>query len=306
MTMVQSGRFLVGTVISQTFTAFFTRIIPFGSMALIGFIPTLIFFAGYFYSILQFPVFAGFPEPGEAGEPIDPDAFADLPWVWISIGLAVFYVASIATTAVWLAATSYGTFQYLRGQPVRLWQSLQRGVAVLMPCLGAMFVIAAGAAILSVIAFVPIFAFIEDLETPEAIVGMIGWFFLAITILFVVVAIFAIRLWVTVPAIAVERPGVFAALRRSWNLTRGHFWQVFGVILVMWAGTAGVSVVAGIVVLISVGFGGIAGVFIGQGLNLLLSLIANALFAIAAAVAYVELRRAKEGFGIEDIAAVFD
>jgi len=306
MTIASTQRFLVGTVISQTFTAFFTRIIPFGGMAIIGFVPSLIFLAGYFYFIVKFPVFGGFPTPGEIHEPIDPKELADLPWIWISVSLVAFYVASIATTAVWLAATSYGTFQYLRGQPVRLWQSLQRGVAVFLPCMGAILVIAVGALIAGGVAFLPVFAFVDDFESPEAIFGVIGWVFLAMTALFIVFAILGVRLWVTVPAIAVERPGVFAALRRSWNLTQGHAWRVFGVILVMWAGTAGVSMVAGIVVLLFVGFGGVTGLFVGQAVNIFLSLIANALFAIAAAVAYVELRRTKEGFGIEDIAAVFD
>jgi hypothetical protein len=275
-------------------------------MAVIGFIPTLIFFAGYLYFIAKFPILGGFPVPGEIREPIDPHEFADLPWIWILAAMAAFYLASIATSAIWLAATSYGTFQYLRGQPVRLWQSLQRGVAVLLPCIGAIFVIAVGALIVGAAALVPIFALVDDFESPEAILGVIGWIFLAMIGLFVVFTIFGVRLWVTVPAIAVERPGVFAALRRSWDLTRGHAWRVFGVILVMWAGTVGVSMVAGIVVLLFMGFGGVTGLFVGQGVNIFLSLIANALFAIAAAVAYVELRRSKEGFGIEDIAAVFD
>jgi hypothetical protein len=114
-------------------------------------------------------------------------------------------------------------------------------------------------------------------------------------------------MWVAIPAIAVERPGVLAALRRSWDLTRGHTMRIFGIILVMWAGTVGASVAAGIVIFVAIiAIGGVAGLVIGQGLNVLFTLLAYALYAIAAAVSYVELRRAKEGFGIEDIAAVFD
>jgi hypothetical protein len=48
------------------------------------------------------------------------------------------------------------------------------------------------------------------------------------------------------------------------------------------------------------------GIWVAQGVNIVLNLAATAIFAIAAAVIYVELRRVKEGFGIEDIAAVFD
>jgi hypothetical protein len=64
--------------------------------------------------------------------------------------------------------------------------------------------------------------------------------------------------------------------------------------------------VVGVVIVVLGVFGGVTGMLVGQGFNMLASMIVNALFAIAAAVAYVELRRAKEGFGLEDIAAIFD
>jgi len=296
MAIAQTQRFLVGTVISQTFTAFFSKILPFGGFALIGFVPSLIFLAGYFYFIFNFVNFGGFPgigEPGPAFNPDDIDAFA---WIWIAAAIFVDVIASIATTAIWLAATSYGTFQYLRGQPVRFWDSLRRGVSVVLPCIGATALIFLGMLVTGVIVFWGLYELVNEVVA-----------FLAMIPLAVVFAIIFIRLWVTVPAIAVERPGVFAALQRSWDLTRGHAWRVLGIILVMWAGTVGVSLVAGVVVIFAmIGLGGMTGMIVGQSVNIVVSLLANALYAIAAAVAYVELRRAKEGFGIEDIAAVFD
>ncbi|MFI6574411.1 glycerophosphoryl diester phosphodiesterase membrane domain-containing protein [Nocardiopsis sp. NPDC050513] len=50
-------------------------------------------------------------------------------------------------------------------------------------------------------------------------------------------ASFAVFLWIAVriqfamPVIVLERVGVFAALARSWSLTRGSWWRVFGIIL---------------------------------------------------------------------------
>lgn len=307
MAFAQTQRFLVGTVISQTFTAFFTRILPFGGFALIGFIPTLIFLAGYFYVIFNSLNFSGFPALGDSEFPFNSEEVAGLPWIWLSIGIVADVALSIAATAIWLAATSYGTFQYLRGQPVRFWESLRRGVSVALPCIGATFLILLGVIAIAAIIIIPIFALGTDVGGQDAIAIFVLLAILAGFILLLVFAFLLTRLWVTVPVIAVERPGVIAALRRSWNLTRGHAWRVFGIILVMWAGTIGVSTVAGIAVVFTIIFiGGMTGLIIGQGVNIFISLLANALYAIAAAVAYVELRRAKEGFGIEDIAAVFD
>jgi membrane-anchored glycerophosphoryl diester phosphodiesterase (GDPDase) len=152
----------------------------------------------------------------------------------------------------------------------------------------------------------PVFMLAPDSSLQDSWTAAILWLFVGFLAIFIAFAIIGVRLWITVPAIAVEQPGVLAALRRSWDLTRGHFWRLFGVLLVMWLGTLAMSMVAGIVIGVLSVFGGVTGIFVGQGLNILVSIIANALFAVAAAVVYVELRRAKEGFGLEDIAAVFD
>lgn len=308
MAFVQTQRFLVGTVISQTFAAFFTRILPFSGFALIGFIPTIVFTAGYLYIVAQTPGFGEFSPSADPANPFNSDELAALPWIWITVAAIALIVVSIATTAIWLAATSYGTFQHLRGQPVRFWQSLQRGVAVVLPCTGATCLFFLGALLIVAAIISPIFMFAMagDLDDPNSWTPALFWLFPALIIMSVLMVFLFVRLWVTVPAIAVERPGVFAAIGRSWSLSRGHAWRMFGILLVMWAASLAASMVVGIVIIVLGVFGGVTGMLIGQGLNILASLIVNALFAIAAAVAYVELRRAKEGFGIEDIAAVFD
>jgi hypothetical protein len=306
MAFVQTQRFLVGNVISQTFAAYFTRILPFSGFALIGFIPTIIFLGGYIYLLLEDPSIAGLSPTGDPADPFNLDELAALPWIWIIVASAGVFILSIATTAIWLAATAYGTFQHLRGQPVRFWQSLQRGVAVVLPCTGATFLIFLGALIVCAIAIIPVFMLVPDDSLQDSWVAAILWLIVGFFAIFIVFTIIGVRLWITVPAIAVEQPGVLAALWRSWNLTRGHTWRLFGVLLVMWLGTLAMSMVGGIAIGVMSVFGGVTGIFVGQGLNILISVIANALFAVAAAVVYVELRRAKEGFGLEDIAAIFD
>lgn len=308
MAMAQTQRFLVGNVISQTFAAYFTRILPFSGFALIGFVPTIIFTAGYLYVVAETPGFGDYHASGDPAEMFNGEELAALPWIWISIATIALIVASIATTAIWLAATSYGTFQYMRGQPVRFWQSLQRGVAVVLPCTGATCIFFLGTLIIAAAIISPVFMSVAmgDLDDPNSWTLGLLWLFPAFIILFFVLLFLFVRLWTTVPAIAVERPGIFAAIGRSWSLSRGHGWRLFGILLVMWLASMAASFVVGIVIVVLGIFGGTTGMLVGQGLNIFVSLIINAIFAIAAAVAYVELRRAKEGFGIEDIAAVFD
>jgi hypothetical protein len=310
MAIASTQRFLVGTVISQTFTAFFSKILPFSGFALIGFIPSMILLGGYFYFLFCTLGFSGFPGlDGPGQQSFDPQALENLPWAWVTAGIGLNVVASMVTTAIWLAATSFGTFQYLRGQPVGFWASLRRGVSVALPCIGATILIGLILMAVGAVVMVPLFALISTAEDGTGGQIALAFLFIFLGAIFMVIATAFIicRMWVAIPAIAVERPGVIAALRRSWELTRGQALRVFGIILVMWAGTVGASIAAGIIVIVAIiAIGGITGMMVGQGLNILVSLLANALYAIAAAVSYVELRRAKEGFGIEDIAAVFD
>src|SRR5215510_5808808 len=194
MTMAYQGRFLVGTVISQTFTAFFSKLLPFGGFALIGFIPTMIFLGGYFYFIFYVLGFSGFPgfdgtgQPFGSGQPFNPRDMSDLPWGWIITAFVVDMIASIATTAIWLAATSYGAFQYLRGQPVRFWASLRRGVSVALPCIGATFLISLVLILFSSIVAVPVFSLVDNIEAGTSEV-LITVFLIFLTFIFVFVAV---------------------------------------------------------------------------------------------------------------------
>ncbi|HEY7689007.1 MAG TPA: glycerophosphoryl diester phosphodiesterase membrane domain-containing protein, partial [Dongiaceae bacterium] len=249
-----------------------------------------------------------FPAPGEPVPQFDTMPFENLPWGWISVAMIAFTLASLVTSSIWLAATSFAAFQYLRGQAVEFLGSLQRGVSVALPCIGAMLLISLGFYALMGIAFIPFFSLLDD-----ALAGAAGDFFqtfaqifLMFTVVFIIAVTIIIRLIVTFPIIAVERPGVFAAFRRSWDLTRGNFWRIFGIGLVLVVALYAVSIPVSILTMILGLTLGANGIFIGQGVNIVISVAANAVFAIAAAVIYVELRRAKEGFGIEDIATVFD
>jgi hypothetical protein len=70
----------------------------------------------------------------------------------------------------------------------------------------------------------------------------IGFVFLIIPGLILLV------IWsVVAPVTVIERPGVFAAFRRSRELVRGNGWNVFGVIVIVFLIVAGISIAAGLI-----------------------------------------------------------
>ncbi len=127
--------------------------------------------------------------------------------------------------------------------------------------------------------------------------------------LLLVPGLILMTIWVvTVPSAVMEKTGVFGAFTRSSDLTRGHRWSIFGVVVVYFL----------IVIIISlVGFtlmGGLAAMArearTGPNLgliayNVLSSVLYNLIGATGVAVIYYELRRLKEGVAPQALVDTF-
>lgn len=114
-------------------------------------------------------------------------------------------------------------FRLLRGQ----WGKL---VGLLALMVVAVIVVYLVMALLLVLVAAIAFAGGEP-ESGGAVAATIFAFLLALAIPGVVVVFFAIRWHLIIPAMVVEDIGIFAALRRSWGLTRGYFWRTLGIAL---------------------------------------------------------------------------
>lgn len=106
--------------------------------------------------------------------------------------------------------------------------------------------------------------------------------------------IIAVMFWVAIPAEVVERGGVFASLKRSRELTKGHRWSIFALFVLL-------------VVLMMV-ISGALGLILGQSEGLpgilfqeVLGMFVSGIWAVITAVAYHDLRVIKEGSGAEQI-----
>lgn len=184
-------------------------------------------------------------------------------------------LAGATTSLIWAilivvthATVLYGAVQVMRGRSFQIGDSLQKGLARFFPVIGA--------------------------SICMVVATMFG-FVLVIVPGFILMSMF----FVALPACVVERLGPFQSLSRSGGLTRGHRWKIVGIWLVL-------AIVSGIVNNI------IGRVVIAAGLaiTLVVSMVWHALMsayqAITVAVAYHDLRVAKEGVDIDHIASVFD
>jgi uncharacterized membrane protein len=164
----------------------------------------------------------------------------------------------------------YGAFQQLRGQPVSLAESLQVGLRRIIPVIG----LAIAASVLTALGFVL-------LIVPGVIV--------------------ATMLFVATPVCVVERLGPFTSMDRSAQLTKGHRWKIFGLLLLVFVPEIIVSATFETVVEIA----GTGGVLAATG-QLVWDTIWGAVGAVLVIATYHDLRVAKEGVDTAQIAAVFE
>jgi hypothetical protein len=184
---------------------------------------------------------------------------------FVLLGVFLWFVLRLLSQAILV----YGAFQSMRGKSVNLFESLNLTTHKLFPLIGITAVSVIGVIIGSMLLIIP---------------GMMlyaAWF-------------------VGVPVCMVERLGSWQCLERSAELTRGHRWAIFGIILLLNVGSSIVSKV------IEFSFAAIGGATFAAIGFLIGNAIWEAFFAVAVVVTYYELRVSKEGVDIDQIASVFD
>ncbi len=140
--------------------------------------------------------------------------------------------------------------------------------------------------------------------------GILLWGVFTVPLFGVLMVVFWIRLYLlAVPALLIERLGVFAAIRRGASLTSGQFFRVLGIALVAWlVAQIGSSVLATPFSLIStvVATGiddtgtALLVTTLGQALGLVLSLALITPFsACVTTLQYLDLRIRKEAYDVE-------
>jgi hypothetical protein len=189
------------------------------------------------------------------------------------------------------AGLVHGTVVSLAGRPASIGDGLRTGLRAFLPLLVMSILMILGEWIGTIALFVP------------GVMLLIRWS-------------------VAVPALVGERRGIFGSMKRSAELTRGHRWSIFGllvvVLILMWIiGAASAALTASLN-----GAAGVAAANAGPGLSkfmataphtplaigvqVLLGSVLAMLSAAGAASLYSELRGLKDGVSHTDLAAVFD
>lgn len=278
-------RFRAGRVVSRSFSTLFRNFASFGLLALVISAPP------YLYRILA----------GGADE-FAPEQ--DIPVFWPELSAEPFAFGAVGLLLGYLimAALTYGTMQDLKGGRASLGECFSRGLALILPALGV------GIVVLLVLALVALVTFVPGAMLLGVVAAASGQTSLsAVLTVPLVLALYAptiyvwVMLWVAIPVAVMERRGL-GSLKRSRALTKGYRWGIFFLLvllLFLGAGTELLRAAADIAVSASEAPGAVAVEWIA-------SAFINALSAVIVAVAYHDLRVAKEGADTNQIASVFD
>jgi glycerophosphoryl diester phosphodiesterase family protein len=166
------------------------------------------------------------------------------------------------------AVILYIAFQYLRGQEASLGDAVQKNITRVLPLIGVLVLTGLGLTVGFLLLFIP------------GVMLLVRWS-------------------VAVPACVLDRTGPVASLKRSAILTKGHRWKIFGMFLLLWIVS---MVVAGVIMMVTRPVGVLAGAFVG----FIWTAIWSAYFNSVWVMLYHDLRVAKEGVDVEQIASVFD
>jgi hypothetical protein len=209
---------------------------------------------------------------------------------WASAVLAA--LVGLGLYAIGQAAVVIGGLQRLGGEPLRVGAALRTSLARALPLVLLFILSTLGLGICLVVAFL-----ILPFGLWQTGGGMLlGYVSVPIAL---VPAVFLFVVWaVVVPACVIDGLGPIASMFRSFDLTKGHRWKIFGIMLL-----AGLLFAVGKVMEL---MADVTSPTLAAVLSAAWVVIMMALWNCTIIMTYHDLRVAKEGIDTRQAAAVFD
>jgi len=270
------GKLDVGSLFGRTFSSYFRNFFPLTGITLLVSLPTSIWTIVMLSDVTITDMLAG------------SDAMTAYSWGSMLLALVLQPIAT--------AAVVFAVFRFVKsGTLASIGHSLRVGL-VRLPTLIAVALIVG--------------LMLVGLALPGAALafGMGGFgVFLAVVLLVPVAFVLYVGLFVTVPAVVVERAGALESLRRSWDLTAGQRWRIFGFLMLFVLIYMGFAIV---LVAFSFMGGAMRDPLLLYRVQLVASLasgpVFSALNSVATTLTYFDLKVLKEGVGVEELESIFE
>jgi uncharacterized membrane protein len=221
-------------------------------------------------------VFAGVPsivaELARIGTPANGDpatlAIATTDYkIGYVVGAVAFGIIYVAFSLMLQSSLVRAAIEDLNGKRPTAADCIRIAIRNLLPTLAIAILVMLGVSLASIALFVP------------GIILWLGWS-------------------VAIPVLIQEKRGVFGSMSRSRALTKGSRWSLFGLFLILIILAMVIQSMSAMVVYL---FHGLVAAFLAALVQTVVSMV----ISVATAVSYVELRQAKEGTSINELAEIF-
>lgn len=217
-------------------------------------------------------------------------------------GYTGFILLALATSYILMGALTHGTIVDLNGRRAGFGECLSTGLANVVPLVGIALIIVAAAMVVGFVAALLI-GVVSGIG-GAAMGAIAGLVFGAPAVVFLIILF--IRWSVAAPAYLVEKPGVTGALRRSAELTKGHRWAIFVLLLCY------VVLATAIQFAVLIPAGALSGATMVGAMSpsiiaftVIYSVINALIGAVGVSALYYELRTVKDGVSAESLASIF-
>jgi len=219
-----------GNIMSATFDVWTKNFVSFFVVFLaLAVVNSLIagLFAFAFFGV--FGLGSGFV-PGSPPENVPVTNFATL----ILFAIAVVLASAVISSIVAGGMTEYAVRRY-RGETMTLERALRRGFERFLSILGAnvlLTILVFGLVLLPLLAILPL-ALSIGTGDPGTVIALLCGGFIAFVVGGIVALYVYIGMSLYAPAVMVENQKALDGLMRSWRMTKGYRWSIFGAILVI-------------------------------------------------------------------------
>ena len=183
------------------------------------------------------------------------------------VGFAVVLIVYVVFSLLLQSSLVRAAIEDLNGKRPTFADCIRIAIRYLLPTLGIGLLVGLGVGFASIALLVP------------GIILWLGWS-------------------VAIPVLIQEQLGVFGSMSRSRALTKGSRWSLFGLFLILIILALVIQSMSAVVVYL---FHGIIAAFLAALVQTVVSMV----ISVATAVSYVELRQAKEGTSVGELAEIF-
>jgi len=184
--------------------------------------------------LISYALFGVFVYPASGIVPTLPTGTTSASLINVVLFVILVAVGGVIINSIVIGGMAYYSVRRFRGEPITLEAALRKGLEKFLSILGANLLLSLlifAVILVPLLLLLPLAFWGGTIDPASAISTLCGA--LALLVFGGLIALYlSVRLGLYQPAIVVEGTNAIGGLSRSWSLMKGHWWSLFGAILI--------------------------------------------------------------------------